>query len=208
MKVNLGSGKNYMEGYVNIDINPMWKPDIICDISEKDLTLIPYTLYCEVCSKGNIVKGGVGQVEEIIAHDVLEHISDLVSAMTNCLLILKEGYTMDISVPYYLSLGAWQDPTHVRAFNENSWLYYTEWFWYLGWKTHRFELVELTYVLSEYGAGIKVEGQHEVLVMPKAVDSMRVVLKKIALTDKEKKIAEEYYGIHKRSLQPTHTNMD
>ena len=35
---------------------------------------------------------------------------------------------------------AWQDPTHVRALNRNSWLYYTDWFWYLGWLEHRFVL--------------------------------------------------------------------
>lgn len=172
MKVNLGSGKNYLEGYVNIDVNPMWRPDIVCDISN--------------C---NIDSNSCG---EILAHDVLEHIPDLVSAMTNCLSMLKEGGTMDISVPYYLSLGAWQDPTHVRAFNENSWLYYTDWFWYLGWKDYRFELVKLDYVSNFYE-----QVRAEDLKVPGNVDSMRVILRKVKLTDEEKKIAEAYHGVHR-----------
>lgn len=176
MKVNLGSGKNYLEGYVNIDIDPMWKPDLVMDIS-----------------RYNPPAEHLGSVEEIIAHDVLEHISDLVSAMTNCLSLLKEGGTMDIAVPYYLSLGAWQDPTHVRAFNENSWLYYTDWFWYLGWKEYRFEIVELKFISSIWGEHIREDDLH----VPKSVDSMRVILRKILLTDKEKMAGEAYYGIQK-----------
>jgi len=68
---------------------------------------------------------------------VLEHITDLKTYMTNCLELLKVGGVMEITVPYDLSLGAWQDPTHCRAFNQNSWLYYTEWSWYLGWEKQK-----------------------------------------------------------------------
>lgn len=181
MKVNLGSGKNYLVGYINIDINPMWKPDWRGDISK--LETLSSTFF--------------GKIEEIIAHDILEHIPDLVNAMQNCLNMLVEGGTMDISVPYYLSLGAWQDPTHVRAFNENSWLYYTDWFWYLGWNTHRFEMIDMQFLLSEYGKSLHPsKNLEELLVLPKAVDAMRVILKKIPLTSEEMKTAEAYHGIH------------
>ena len=77
-----------------------------------------------------------GMFTEIIANDVLEHIPDLVKAMTNCRDLLKRGGEMHIHVPYDLSYGAWQDPTHVRAFNENSFLYYTD-LWYRDWETDR-----------------------------------------------------------------------
>jgi len=43
--------------------------------------------------------------------------------MTNCLKLLRVGGVFKILVPYDLSYGAWQDPTHIRAFNERSWLY-------------------------------------------------------------------------------------
>ena len=85
---------------------------------------------------------------------------------------------MHIHVPYDLSHGAWQDPTHVRAFNEKSWVYYCEWAWYLGWMGSRFELMHLEMRLSEYGASLKLP-QDELMRLPRAVDSMYLVLKKV-----------------------------
>ncbi len=63
-----------------------------------------------------------GSFKKIIAYDVLEHVKDLRELMTNCLELLEMGGMFEILVPYDLSFGAWQDPTHVRAFNEKSWL--------------------------------------------------------------------------------------
>jgi SAM-dependent methyltransferase len=118
--------------------------------------------------------------EKIIANDVLEHIPDLIRAMTNCRDLLKTTGKLIASVPYELSLGAWQDPTHVRAFNENSWLYYTEWCWYLGWESG-FRLAELQFKLSELGSEMSktAASDEEILRTPRAVDSMKVTLCKL-----------------------------
>jgi hypothetical protein len=97
--------------------------------------------------------------------------------MTNCKELLRVGGQMRIHVPYDLSLGAWQDPTHVRAFNENSWKYYTEWHWYLGWPD-RFELTTLEMRLSKVGEALELP-QDEIIRTPRAVDSMYVVLTKV-----------------------------
>ena len=51
-----------------------------------------------------------------------------------------------VEVPYEHAPEAWQDPTHVRAMNENSWKYFTVWFWYLGWFEHRFALADMQYL--------------------------------------------------------------
>jgi hypothetical protein len=40
---------------------------------------------------------------------VLKHIGDLTAAMTNILGLLMPGGICDISVPYDIGLGAWQD---------------------------------------------------------------------------------------------------
>jgi SAM-dependent methyltransferase len=113
----------------------------------------------------------------VIANDVLEHIPDLVSSMTNIKDLLEVGGEFHISVPYELSLGAWQDPTHVRAFNENSWLYYTDWHWYLGWED-RFNLASIEFKLSEIGKKMMDKGipDDEIMRTPRAVDSMKVIL--------------------------------
>jgi 2-polyprenyl-3-methyl-5-hydroxy-6-metoxy-1,4-benzoquinol methylase len=115
--------------------------------------------------------------QTILANDVLEHLPDLVGAMTNCKDMLVMGGDMHIHVPYDLSYGAWQDPTHVRAFNEKSWLYYTDWAWYLGWKDTKFTLVHLEYKLSDFGKSLPME---ELTRTPRAIDSMYVVLQKVA----------------------------
>lgn len=112
----------------------------------------------------------------ILANDVLEHVPDLVKTMTNCKDLLKDGGEMRINVPYDLSYGAWQDPTHVRAFNEKSWLYYTDWHWYLGWED-RFHLKHLEFTLSKVVESLKLP-QDEILRTPRAVDSMYVILQK------------------------------
>lgn len=107
--------------------------------------------------------------------------------MKNCLDILAVGGFMKIVVPYDLSYGAWQDPAHVRAFNERSWLYYTEWYWYMGWTKYRFVVNELVYTFSDYGRMLSSEGKSldEILKLPRAVDSMNVTLKKVELTQYE-----------------------
>jgi SAM-dependent methyltransferase len=118
---------------------------------------------------------------EIIANDVLEHIPDLVTAMTNCRDLLKRGGEMHIHVPYDLSLGAWQDPTHVRAFNENSWLYYCDWSWYLGWpESEKFTCTQMGFELSELGHELLESKmpKETVLRTPRAVDALQVILRK------------------------------
>lgn len=124
---------------------------------------------------------------EIVASHVLEHIRDLPAAMTSFLRLLKPGGLLRVAVPYDLSYGAWQDPMHVRAFNERSWVYYTEWYWYLGWAEHRFEVADLSYMLSPVGREAHERGVsfEEILRMPRAVDEMRAVLRKIFLSDEE-----------------------
>jgi SAM-dependent methyltransferase len=126
--------------------------------------------------------------DSAIANDVLEHIGDLTSAMTNILRLLRPGGIFNISVPYDMGLGAWQDPTHVRAFNERSWLYYTDWHWYLGWTEARFELLNLEVEMSPLGSELQRAGKttEEIIRVPRAVDAMRVRLQKRYLQESER----------------------
>jgi hypothetical protein len=162
LTLNLGSGKDRRADCVNADIRSDVGADWVVDIGA------PMQID--------------RQFSKIIANDVLEHIPNLVQAMTNCRDLLEMGGEMHIHVPYDLSHGAWQDPTHVRAFNEKSWVYYCEWAWYLGWKGSRFELTHLEMRLSEYGASLELP-QDEILRLPRAVDSMYVILKKVPYED-------------------------
>lgn len=167
--LNLGSGKDWREDCINADIQRRVKSDWCLDIQDVHWGELLVT------RKGDYrVKPEMFDV--ILANDVLEHLPDLTKAMTNCKELLKAGGEMRIHVPYDLSYGAWQDPTHVRAFNEKSWLYYTDWHWYLGWED-RFHLTHLEFTLSEVGESLKLP-QDEILRTPRAVDSMYVILQK------------------------------
>ena len=174
--LNLGSGKDWREDCFNVDILPRTNPDWVYDICKPiDFPrLVPTKRFGELIFMPE-------QFQTIIANDVLEHLPNLVTAMTNCLALLKVGGEMKIYVPYDLSYGAWQDPTHVRGFNERSWLYYTEWYWYLGWTTERFEKINLDWKLSEYGINLLEKGtpfDDDFLKIPRAIDGMYVILRK------------------------------
>ena len=176
--LNIGSGKDFRKECINLDEKISWLPDIVCDFG-KPLEEEGFKIYST--ARFGEIKLEKGKFEKIIANDVLEHIPDLIACMKNCLDLLKVGGVMDIIVPYDLSLGAWQDPTHVRAFNQNSWLYFTEWSWYLGWKGEKFILEKLEYGLSVFGKRVEEQGMklEELINMPRAVDRMRATLKKI-----------------------------
>lgn len=188
-KINLGSGKDYLPDYLNIDIQARWKPDLLADLSQAGALDRSYP-----SERFGGVKLPTGYFEEIRVFDVLEHIPDLVTFMENCLALLADGGSMHIKVPYDLAYGAWQDPTHVRAFNERSWLYYTEWYWYLGWRSARFDQHGLTYRLSPLGRQLKTNGMPvaDILRAPRAIDEMELRLVKRPLTDAERDYVERY----------------
>ena len=85
-------------------------------------------------------------VDTVYANNVLEHVPDLPRLMGNCLKLLKTGGQFVIEVPNEHAQTAWQDPTHLRALNEQSWIYYADWFWYLGWFEHRFHVEQSAYL--------------------------------------------------------------
>src|SRR5262245_14887139 len=98
--------------------------------------------------------------------------------MSNCLALLATGGKLEIEVPYEHAATAWQDPTHVRAMNENSWLYYTDWFWYLGWFEHRFTVHSSSYLGLELREAPRERAAF-----------MRVVLEKVETTPRERMVA-------------------
>ena len=172
-RINLGSGKDYKAGWLNIDILERAEPDLVLDLAA------PLALPLRVDAPGaGPILLAEGSIELINANNVLEHVQDLASLMGNCLRLLKEEGLFRIEVPYEHAASAWQDPTHVRAMNEKSWIYYTEWFWYLGWFEYRFDIVQFVYLddsLKECDVG--------------QAAFMRLFLRKVATTLRERTTA-------------------
>jgi SAM-dependent methyltransferase len=172
-RMNLGSGKDYLPGWINVDINKDVNPDLVLDLSRP--LQLPLTLQSPTLGALTLQ---AGSLEAIYANNVLEHVADLPALMTNALTLLGDRGIFAIEVPYEGARTAWQDPTHVRALNENSWRYYTEWFWYLGWYTHRFEVARFEF-LDE---GLAV-------CQKPAAAFMRVLLRKLETTLQERMLA-------------------
>lgn len=172
-RINLGSGKDYKAGWLNLDVVARTEPDLLLDLAAP--LALPQRFESPTVGPVQLEAGGVALIH---ANNVLEHVADLPALMTNCLALLAEGGEFHIEVPYERAPTAWQDPTHVRAMNENSWLYYTEWFWYLGWFEHRFVMSASCWL----DAKLQPCGQENAAFM-------RVVLTKRATTLQERTTA-------------------
>jgi SAM-dependent methyltransferase len=140
-RLHIGSGRDYRPGWLNIDIQDSNRPDAVLDLGRPQAW--PLQIDSPLAGRLTLAEDSL---DEIYASNVLEHVPDLAQMMSHCLALLKTGGIMTIEVPHERAPGAWQDPTHVRAMNDNSWRYYTDWFWYLGWFSHRFEKTAFHYL--------------------------------------------------------------
>lgn len=102
-KVDIGGGLFPKPGYLTIDQEGA---DITCDLNDG----IP------------LPDNSVGVLN---ASHVIEHLRDPVKTMREIYRVLADGGWAFIEVPSTDGRGAWQDPTHVSFWNENSFWYYT-----------------------------------------------------------------------------------
>lgn len=189
--LHVGSGKNFQAQWLNLDVEARWRPDLVYDLGQP--------LPADGCIRadterfGPIVLGAES-FDQIVAQDVLEHIRELTTAMTTMLHLLKTGGVLQVVVPYELSVGAWADPTHVRAFNERSFDYYTCWSWYLGWTTHHFRMRSCEFVASAFGQQLQAAGRstEEILRTPRAIDQMYLQLEKRPLDAAGRQAVDHY----------------
>jgi len=191
--INLGSGRDYKPGWLNVDVIDRAEPDLVLDLSQT----IAFPIDTPTRLGGRVYVEP-GSIDLVYANNVLEHVPNLTTLMTNVLTLLNEGGEFQIEVPYERALTAWQDPTHVRALNENSWVYYTDWFWYLGWFTHRFEIAKFEWLDTSVQPSSKEQAAF-----------MRVTLRKISTTFTERNTARtmqaDFGGIDDDTMYPLPT---
>lgn len=105
MKLNLGCSDRHLAGYVNVDL--VEPADQIADLNLE----WPWE---------------DSSIDEIVAHDCIEHLRDKIHTMNEAWRVLRHGGLLDIIVPTTDGRGADQDPTHVSRWNRNSFWYYTD----------------------------------------------------------------------------------
>lgn len=103
MKVNLCSTrKRNVEGFVCVDLADA---DIVADLNET----WPF---------------GDNSIEYLRCFDGLEHLRSNLFSMNEAYRVLKPNGIFEIFVPSTDGRGAFQDPTHISFWNENSFWYY------------------------------------------------------------------------------------
>lgn len=116
IKLDLGCGSSKADGWVGMDIASLPGVDIV-----HDLLKFPWPIASE-------------SVSEVRALHVLEHIpmrcmccadqpDPLLATFDELWRILIPGGTAFIDTPHSSSVRAWQDPTHCRGINEQTYLY-------------------------------------------------------------------------------------
>lgn len=106
MKLDIACGKNKKSGFIGVDI---WEgAEIVCDLEK-----FPWPFED-------------GTVDAIYCSHYIEHTKDLISFANELYRIMKVGAKAEIIAPYYSSIRAWQDPTHLRAISEATFLYFNK----------------------------------------------------------------------------------
>jgi SAM-dependent methyltransferase len=112
MRILLGCGDEYREGWVHVDQVPLEHVDVV-----HDLNVYPWPFDC-------------GTAERIEAIDVLEHLRNVVRFMNECWRILKPGGRLLVQAVGWQSENLWRDPTHLRGFHPDTLRYFdpdSEW---------------------------------------------------------------------------------
>lgn len=108
VKLNIACGQNKQEGFIGIDKVKTPAVDIVHDLEE-----FPWPF------EDN-------SVDEVICSHYVEHTKDLIKFMDELWRIMKVGAKATIVAPYYSSIRCWQDPTHIRAISEFTFLYFNK----------------------------------------------------------------------------------
>jgi len=98
-KLNIGCGRDYLNGWVNLDRNPGVKPDVAAELDGCKLPFVS------------------NNFDHVLASHILEHIFYLVDLKSEIRRVLKSGGTLVFMVPHCDSPDAWGCDSHVRAFS-------------------------------------------------------------------------------------------
>jgi SAM-dependent methyltransferase len=108
-KINLGCGRDYREGFLNIDYSRECRADVYLDLRYDTLP---------VKDGGTELVYASGVLEQLQANEELLH------AMNEAHRVLKSGGKFEIVVPNAENSIAWQDPFDCRRFTPETFQYF------------------------------------------------------------------------------------
>lgn len=105
LKIDLGAGLVKRPGYVSVDRRRSPGVNLVCD-AERRLPFID------------------NSVDEVFSRHLFEHVRNLIQLFEEVHRVCKPGARVIINVPYYTSVKAYKDPTHVNWFTEKTFEYF------------------------------------------------------------------------------------
>lgn len=126
LRLDLACGESVREGYAGVDLFALPGVSYTADLNETPFHLTPVgERHGELAElHAQAFTPDAGSVAAIFTSHFVEHVRDLVGFVNECYRILEPDGQLVIRYPYQFSIGAWQDPTHIRAVNEATWLYF------------------------------------------------------------------------------------
>ena len=108
IKLDLGCGENKQPGFIGMDLRKLKNVDIVHNVEK-----FPFPFPDESCSI-------------VLASHLIEHIKPwlMLKLMDEVWRIMKTGGQFWLALPYALSFGFCQDPTHCNPCNEATWTYF------------------------------------------------------------------------------------
>jgi hypothetical protein len=99
-KLNLGCANNKMEGWINVDMDPIFEPDQCFDITTSNWPIAD------------------NSIDEVMAIHILEHLEGTSGYLTfwkELYRVCANGAEIKIECPYWKHENFFHDPTHCRA---------------------------------------------------------------------------------------------
>ncbi len=111
IKLDVGGGRSALPGWLNLDCAPLPTVDIVHDLERCGEVPIPLE---------------DDSVDELLVSHVIEHIRNALPMMQELHRVAKPEAKLVIRVPHGASDDAWEDPTHVRSFFQQSFGYFSQ----------------------------------------------------------------------------------
>ena len=132
--IDVGCGPKKQRGFLGLDKREMPSTDIVWDI--ESVIEPPYWARKLSTALGDLTEFDTALVDPwplpddcvdiLLCSHVLEHVlpSGTIAIMDEMWRVIKPEGKLLLSVPYANSFGFWQDPTHIKGFNQAFWTYF------------------------------------------------------------------------------------